>query len=83
MSYLGVKQIQIDTAVSVVKRQLLHQQPEFFDSLIVYAKQKLPLPIHCKIGLQTGNLSSKQAVVRCAIFTIMKHSLTLGTARMR
>ena len=69
MSYLGVKQIHIAAAVSLVIRHLLHQQQESLDSLIVYEKQEIFNPFLIKserICLQNGYLSSKQAVVRCA-----------------
>ena len=69
MSYLGVKQIQIAAALSLVIRHLLYQQQEFMESLIVYDKQELFNPFLLKserICVQNGNLSSKQAAVRCA-----------------
>ena len=46
MSYLGVKQIQIAAAVSLVIIHL-RQQQESIDYLIVYEKQIIHRPIPC------------------------------------
>ena len=69
MSYLGVKQIQIAAALSLVIRHPLHQQQKSLGLLIVYDKQEIFNPFLVKswrICVQSGNLSSKQAAVRCA-----------------
>ena len=69
MSYLGVNQNQIATAVLLVIRHLLHQQQESMDPLIINRKQKIftyPFLVKSEmICFQNGNLSSNHAVVRC------------------
>ena len=70
MSDFGVKQFQIAVSVSLVIREPLRQQRESIDSFVVYEKKSFTYPFLSnseRICLQSGNLSSKQAVVWYAL----------------
>ena len=73
MSYLGMKQIQIASEVSLVIGHLLHQRQDTLDKLIGSKKKKKKKITYSflekteRICLQNGNPSSKQAVLRPAV----------------